>query len=219
MKKYYIFRMNTRILNVLSVVLFGVIILLTLLINKDLLINSLWIKDFPVFAFEMIIFTISHEVLHAASYVVMGAKFKNIYFGAALEKGILYCLCKENISKKNILMSLLSPLVIIGIITYVISFIFNYPRLLLLSMINISGCTGDLLMFNFIRKLKDIQFSEFDSEDEFAIYSKEDIKGSFGLDYVKKTDKLKINETHKIKISTVSVISLLILLLMAFMVR
>ena len=41
-----------------------------------------------------------HEIIHCVTYVLFGAKWKNISFGAALEKSILYCKCGEDVSKK-----------------------------------------------------------------------------------------------------------------------
>lgn len=213
--KYYIFKMNTTILNVCSVILFIIILLITLFIRKDLLIQSLWINDYLMFIVEMILYTIMHEVLHSIGYVINGAQFKNIYYGAALEKGILYCLCKQRISKRNILISLMFPFVFIGILTYIFSLVFNLPRLLILSIINISGCTGDIIMFMFISKIKNIEFSEFDSEDSFALYTKDDIgRSSFGIDYIETTDKLKIGNNHRINVSRVSVVVFAVLMIL-----
>ena len=217
MKKYYIFRMNTLILNTMSIILFLLVCLLSFLINQSLFIESFFINDFPIFILEMILFTLMHEFLHSFAYVLNGAKFKNIYFGASLEKGILYCLCKERISKKNILTSLMFPFVIIGLITYVISLVFHLPRLLLLSLVNISGCSGDILMFNFISKLKNIEFSEHDREDEFAVYSSKKIdSGGLGIQYVKSSNSLEISNSNKIFISRFSIFAFVILMILSF---
>ena len=134
-----------------------------------------------------------HELLHSASYVLNGANFKNVIYGAMLEKGVLYCLCKENITKRNILVSLMTPLFIIGIITFVISIIFELPYLLFLSIFNISGCAGDIIMFAFISKLKRVEFTEFDNPIDFAIYTREDVTKikSLGLNFIEKCDEVK----------------------------
>ena len=70
------------------------------------------------------------------------------------------CLCKQNISKKNILISLLFPFIFIGVITYVIGVLFNNSVLIWLSILNISGCSGDLMMFLGLLRLKNFEYSE-----------------------------------------------------------
>ena len=219
MKKYYIFRMDTLILNVISIILFLIVCFISFLIDRSLLIESFFINDFPIFILEMILFTFMHEFLHSFAYVLNGAKFKNIYYGASLEKGILYCLRKERISKKNILISLMFPFVIIGLITYIISIIFHLPRLLLLSLVNISGCSGDILMFNFISKLKNVEFSEFDKEDEFAIYSSKKIESSgLGIQYVRSSCSLEVSNCSKIQVSKFSIIAFVFLIILSFFI-
>lgn len=212
-KKYYIYKMNTKILNVYSIILFIIMILFTVFLDRNLLIKSFWINDYLMFIFEMILYTVLHEIIHSIFYVLNGAKFKNIYFGASLEKGILYCLCAQNISKKNILISLISPLILIGIITYIVSIIYNLPRLLILSIINISGCTGDIIMFRFIKNLKNIEFSEFNSPDSFAIYTNDKLdKKVFGLDFLCIQESLDKGGLKKVNVSKVSIYVFLVLL-------
>lgn len=149
----------------------------------------------------------SHELLHGFSYMIHGAKLKNITYGICLEKSILYCLCKQNISKKNILWSLFFPIFWIGIVTYILGIFFGNVTLILLSILNISGCAADLVMFFFLLKLKNIEFSEFDNPFAFAIYTEEDIsnKKTFGLRFVEKRNVLEKNDLKKFQISTKSV--------------
>ena len=169
----------------------------------------------------MILYMCFHEVIHSITYVVYGAKYKNIIYGASLEKGILYCLCKQNITKKDILHSLLSPLILLGIVTYIISVIYNLPRLLLLSILNITGCSGDIIMYMFIKMQNNIEFSEFDSPSEFALYTKEDIssKKPFGLKFLHCKKNIKREDYKKIQISKTSIGIFIILSIFALIIN
>lgn len=164
----------------------------------------------------MIPWLILHELLHSFSYVIHGANFKNITYGMSLENGILYCLCKQNISKKNILYSLLYPFVWIGIVTYILGILCGSEVLILLSIINISGCVGDLIMFFFILKLKNVEFSEFDNPTSFGIYTVENLENKkvFGLRYLEKKEELTRTDLRKICISKPSIYILIGLILL-----
>lgn len=209
--------MNLTCLNVLSIILFVVTFVLTLFINKELVLDAVIIDNPFIFIMLFLLYTTFHELLHFISYVLNGAKYENITFGCALEKGILYCLCKQNISRRNILISLICPFIILGVLVYIISLIFYSRVLLLLSMFNIAGCMGDLIMFTFIRKLdNNIEYSEFDDEISFGIYSKKDISKiyHFGLNYIGKKDSLLRRDKRKIRISKMSIPILLIFIIL-----
>lgn len=218
-KKYHIYQMNLSTLNIVSIILFIIVVIATLLINKKLIIESINIKNPFTFIVIFLLYTILHELMHALSYIIHGAKRKNITYGCSLEKGVLYCLCKQNISKKNILISLMYPFTFIGVITYIIAIIFGLKTLLLLSIFNISGAAGDLIMFTFIVRLKNIEYSEFDDEISFGIYTSENMNRykPFGLKYIKKEDVLKKEDKAKIKISPPSIPILIILLILGIL--
>ena len=140
-----------------------------------------------------------------------GANFKNIVYGILLEKGIMYCLCKQNISKKNILCSLLFPLVWLGILPFIIAIIFKISFLLILAILNISGCIGDIIMFKFIARLdNDIEFSEYDEPTGFGLYSSKDLSSSksWGLKYMGEQNILQRQDLKKFNISKFSIIIL-----------
>ena len=208
-KNYYIFQMDSLTLNILSVILLLLLVGLYFLIYGS---NSFIIFDinYPILILFLIPYLILHEILHSLSYVIHGAKFKNITYGMHLEKGILCCLCKQNINKKNILFSLLSPFFIIGVFTLIIGLVVNLPILVILSMVNISGCSGDLLMFYHLVKLKNYEFSEFDDPTSFGLYTNDDLSKLklFGLNYVGKKKKLERNDYRKIVVSKTSIILL-----------
>lgn len=203
-KKYYVYSLDTRLLNFLCFVFLFIAIIPIGIINKNFDFSEHIVLTMLFF----IPWLVLHELLHALSYILHGAKLKNIYFGAHLEKGILCCLCKQNVSKKAILISLLYPFVLIGVITYIIGIIFENYVLVGLSILNISGCTGDLVMlYNFIR-LGDFEYSEFDNPTAFGLYSRDNLsnKKMFGLRYVESKSMLDINKSKRVIISTPSII-------------
>ena len=220
-RKYYIFKMDLTILNIFSFVLLGIAIGIGVLVYK-----GFW-QDYTDNLFKMGIFLcvyffymVLHELLHAFSYRIHGAKSKNITFGVHLEKSILCCLCKQDISKKNICISLLYPFVFIGIITFIVGAIFKLPMLFLLSIFNIGGCIGDLIMFMFIVKLpKDIKYAEFDDPTAFAILSSEDLSNRrpFGLKYVESKSNLEQKDMKKIRISKMSIAFIIVLAILTTM--
>jgi hypothetical protein len=157
-------------------------------------------------------YLVLHELLHSLAYVIYGADFKNITYGVHLEKGILCCLCKQRINKRNILHSLLYPFIIIGVITLIIGILVNYPVLVILSLTNIAGCSGDLVMFYHLSKLNDFEFSEYNDPIAFGLFTKEDFSrlNMFGLDYVGKKASLVRNNLRKVVVSKTSAILLIV---------
>lgn len=209
-KKYYLFKMNMNFLNIFSIVLIFLSIGVFYLIYQ----NDSFMVFNQVYGYFVIIYIpylVFHELLHSLAYVLYGADFKNITYGAHLEKGVLCCLCKQNISKKNILHSLLYPFIFIGVITLIVGIIIDNPLLILLSLANISGCSGDIVMFYHLVKLHDFEFSEYDDPTSFAIYTNKDLskKKMFGLKYVGKKTKLERKDLKKITVSKASIIMLI----------
>ena len=195
---------------IISILLFILILLLTNFISKDLIAGSIEeIVSMNFFIFILVFFgyLFLHELLHSLAYVLYGGKFSKIIYGISLELGVLYCLCKQNIARNNILHSLMYPLFFIGIVTYVISIIFNLPVLLTLSIFNLSGCSGDIIMFMFISKLdNNIEFTEMDDPISFAIYSDKYVSkvSHFGLKYIGVKESVSRKDFTKIKISKTS---------------
>lgn len=187
-KKEYILEYDLVYVNILSIVIAVLVILLTILLGRlfpnvgNNLINVFSDVDFMfsyvIFFVVMILWMVLHEIIHSIGYQVMGAKKENIVFGAALEKGVFYCKCKEYIDKKCIMVSLLSPLVIIGILTYILGFIINSTWLIFLSIINIAGAAGDIMMFNFFRKQNnDVEFKEMGYSSPFCLRTSDELVG------------------------------------------
>ena len=218
-KKYYLFEMNILSLNIVSFILLFLMVGITYFIDNEFFKYSLEVtfKSFGLFFLCMILFMVIHEILHSISYCIYGGKFNKIIYGVELEKGVFYCLCKQNINKLNILNSLFFPLFYIGVVTYILGMIFELPLLTWLSVFNISGCSGDIIMFIYMVKLnKNIEFTELDDSTSFAIYSDDDVSkiNHFGLKYKGSYDSVERKNLKKINITKFSYVFLVICLIM-----
>ena len=211
-KKYYLFELDSLWLQSLSIV-----ILVLMLILTGFLYSGVFMDSDLVWVFVLIIpYLLLHELLHSLAYVLNGADYKNITYGVHLEKGIMCCLCKQNISKRNILVSLLFPFIFIGVITYIVGILTDNLVLIWLSIFNISGCSGDLMMFWGLAKIKNFEYSEYDNPMAFGIYTAEDLskRNLLGLRYIGSAARLDRNDMKKVRISKISIIFILIFLLL-----
>ena len=121
-------------LNVGCIILLMIMMIISIFIYpsfiNDVIENVNFLFFFVLYFFYMIL----HEIFHSIAYVIYGSDYKKITYGVCLEKGVLCCLCKQNVDRRNILHSLMFPLFYIGIVTYIISLIFRMPLLFLLSI-------------------------------------------------------------------------------------
>lgn len=215
-KKYYLFKMNGLFLNIISIIIFIVMCIITYLIYREKVYYMIGIP-MRISVLLMIPYLILHELVHSFSYIIHGANFKNITYGMHLDKGIMCCLCKQNITKKNILLSLLYPFVTIGIITYILGIILNNYILIILSIVNISGCSGDLIMFYDLLKIKNFEYSEYDDPMAFGLYSYDDLSKLklTGLEYVGDKQELEKNDLKKVTVSKISIAMIIIFFVFA----
>ena len=223
MKKAYVYKMKLVPANILGLVVFILLLVLTNVLKVNILpvfdkIPFIWILVL------LMLYMILHEVLHGIGYRITGTKTNKIKYGIELEKGILYTLVLEEVPKKNILVSLQMPFVIIGIITLLSGYILNIPLLVLLSIFNLMGASMDLVMFIYISRIKDVYYAETKASDEFILISKEDLTKRKSLffkiievnnykkeDYIVKSDK-------KITISKASIIFTIIYLIFGIII-
>lgn len=214
-EKYYTYKLNPVSLNILCIIIF-----IPLFIINYKPINFTFISLILV-----VFWFILHEFIHGLGFMIY-ANPKNINYGVELEKGIFYCMCKERISKKGIMVALLLPLFIIGLFTYFIGIIFNLYFLTFLSIINIAGSVGDIVMSLFILKLpNDISYVDLGDTTSFTIISKRDLK-QFKMIALKleKTGDYKKATSKTNKIITISKISkvifaIFLILSIIFLVR
>jgi len=215
-KNEYIIEYNMVFINVLAIILLVVMIFLTVFIVKifslpldfDVLDVSYFNLGF-LFLF-MLFWMVLHEIIHSLFYQLKGAQRKNIVFGAALENGVFYCKCKEYINKGCIMTSLLAPFLLIGVFTYILGLIFNLTWLIFLSIVNISGASGDLMMFIFfLRQNNDIEFKELGDSTTFLLRTSDDLTNRkfVGIKKIKLVEDSKEIEEKPEKKLTISKMS------------
>lgn len=214
--RYYKYKLNTILLNVYAVILF-LILLAGVILTFDFQFNRYGLLEILI----IIGWFILHELLHYIGFLCSkGTKTKDLYLGMCIEKGIFYCQCKKKINKKDILIALNFPLFIIGFLTLAIGYFINSSFLVMLSIMNIAGAIGDIVMtIQILRFPKDIKYFDLDSVDSYYILSKKDlskIKIS-GIQLLETNDyeenKMTYKDKRKIVISKVSWIFLLLFIL------
>lgn len=235
-KKEYILEYDLIFVNILSMILLVGMIALTVFFMSTLpisivgplkdkitgcSIDNSFISMYAIFFVVMILWMVLHEVIHSIAYQVTGAKSENIVFGAALEKGVFYCKCKEYIGKRCIMTSLLSPFILIGVATYILGFLFNSGWLIILSIINISGAAGDLMMFHFfIHQNDDIEFKELGFSSPFCLRTFDDLSNQkfIGIKSIKEVTDPKETEEGPEKKLTITASSWAVLIFLIALV-
>ena len=213
--KYYKYSMNMLKLNIFCAVL--MIIVFALIFRMGL---------FPYLNFECLIlyffWMFLHEFIHGIGFYVCGVKHKNIVYGANLEKGIFYCMCKEKISKRGIMVSLFFPFVFIGVLTLIIGLVINNSFLIVLSLLNIAGCAGDIAMIISFVKLPSFSYVDLDDCTGFVLVSKNDLSKYklFGMDLIESGDYSKLGHATDYKKFTISKLSWIVfgLLVLALLI-
>ena len=215
--KYYTYGLDMVYLNVLALVIFFVVGGLVFWLERN---DSYVVENTGLLVIYMILWLMLHEVLHGIGFGLFPeVKKKNIVFGMALEKGVFYCMCKQKISKKVILTSLLFPFTFIGVVTLIWGMIINSYVLVFLSITNIAGAVGDLVMTcYFMRVGKDVIYLDLDDSTSFTVLSYDDlsylkVKGIQLKDSGGYSDDMVAKDGRKIVISKQSFIVLFLMLL------
>ena len=218
--KSYTYKMKLVPANFLCIFIYIFLFVITYLLKIDFYINS---KYTFIFFISLLLYFMLHELLHGIGYYLGGAKRENIKYGIALEKGLLYTLCRQEITKSNILISLQMPFTVIGVITYIIGTLISSPLLVVLSIVNIGGASMDLVMFFYILRIKNVRYSEADDCDEFVLISDEDLTKKkslfFKITNVKnyKKEDFIFPKTKKITITKQSIIIMIVFLLLGLL--
>ena len=91
MKKAYVYRMKLVPANIFAIIIFIIMLIITIgffrvyFTSMEILITTLL----------MVVWFILHELLHGLGFLLGGVKRKNIKYGAAFEKGIVYTLALQ----------------------------------------------------------------------------------------------------------------------------
>ena len=220
--KYYTYQLDMIYLNILSIVIFVIVWLLVLMLGgREYLFSS---DSVGYLIILMILWLMLHEVIHGIGFgIFKSVNKKNICFGMALEKGVFYCMCKQKISKRVILTSLLFPFTFIGVITLIIGMLIQSYYLVMLSILNIAGAVGDLVMtVYFLKAPGDIVYLDLDDPTSFTVLSYSDLSNMHvcGVKLVESgiyDDKMVAHDKRRIVISRASYVILVIMIFIALM--
>lgn len=216
--KYYKYSMDMKVLNIFCCLIF---------IPIFIMIYSFgWYECFGLQVLILYFFWMFlHEFLHGVGFsLAKDINHKNIVYGANLEKGIFYCMCKELISKKNIIISLMFPFTFIGVVTLIIGIMISNKVLIVLSLFNIAGCAGDIAMFYSFLRLPSFKYLDLDDCTGFVLVSENDLSKHklFGMKLTESGDYKKLGKAKDYKKFTVSKLSwyvfagLIILFILSF---
>lgn len=171
--KYYTYRLNMITLNVMAIILFIVVSLIVLVIES----NDNYVISYDIRIFVYVILWLGlHEILHGIGFAIFrSVNNRNITFGVSLEKGVFYCMCKQEIERKVILTSLCMPVMIIGIVTLILGMIINSYILVLLSIMNIVGSIGDMAMIGYFLRVGDVRYLDLDDCTSFTVISNDNL--------------------------------------------
>jgi hypothetical protein len=97
------------------------------------------------FILSMVLGVILHEFVHAIFAAIYNPKgWSSIKIGFNLKKGVAYCRCTEPMKVKHWRIIAIMPLILIGMIPYIISFIFGFYPLMYLSVMMIFASCNDV---------------------------------------------------------------------------
>ena len=218
--RYYTYQLDMIILNILAILLFVIMMVVVYFVGYDF--SDITDYNLLVLFILMFVWLMVHEVIHGIGFALFKeVNKKNIVFGMALEKGVFYCMCKQKISKKVIFTSLLFPVTIIGIITMILGIIINNGMLVYLSIFNIVGSIGDIVMsIYFCRCPNDVSYLDLDDCTGFTVLSKNDL-GNIDIPGIKLVDsgiynskKMVAKDKRRLVISKLSWIVLIIIFIL-----
>ena len=216
--KYFTYKLKLFSLNILSFAFISLLIIMTFLITK----NINFLENINMFSLIlMILWMFFHEIIHGIGFMALRkVDPKNVVFGMELENGVFYCMCKEKITKFNILFSIFLPFLLIGICTYIIGIVLSNDLLILLSIINMAGSIGDIIMgIDIIMMPRDIMYLDLDDATSFTIISKTDLSNDKYLaielcESGEYDEKIKAKDYTRLKISRLSKYIIIIFLLL-----
>lgn len=104
-----------------------------------------------VFA-TIIVSTIVHEALHAITFLLLTkCSLSCIKFG--FYKGNPYCHCQSKIKVKHYKIVLLTPLLVLGVLIYILGLYTNESLFILVGIFNMVSAIGDICIWRLLKKL------------------------------------------------------------------
>lgn len=126
-----------------------------------------------LFFISIIACIVIHEFLHGITWSLFCKEgFKSISFGVMWKSLTPYCNCKEPLNFKAYLTGGLMPLLILGILLFIVSLFTGNSLLMNLSMINILCAGGDTTIALLLCKYKDALFIDHPTDCGFVAFTK-----------------------------------------------
>lgn len=175
-ERYYKYEVDMKFMNIIALLSFIPLAILVIFFS-DFFSKTFESNIYYLYLIGLIFYFFLHEVFHGIGYSLFAKDKKNIKYGIALEKGVLYALCQERISKRGIIVSLLFPIIFLTIIPLFIAIPFGFSTLVLYSLLNLIGAVADITMCFLIFKLpKDIEYIDYNSDIGAYFISKTNIE-------------------------------------------
>lgn len=220
MEKYYKFSLNMKLANIIAIILSILFILLLFI-----LVNNNYLTYHGYFIMTLyLMYMVLHELCHGLGYSLYVKDKSNIKFGAVFEKGVLYAMCQEKLTKKQIMISLLLPLLLLSVLVLPIAIIFKNADLFFLAGLNLIGSIGDIAMLKLISRMpSDIKYIDLDSEIGTYLLSKKDLK-SYQTKMLKYTESAKYSDSliakdiKKVHITKASLICFIMFILLDILI-
>lgn len=172
-EKYYKFELDVTKMNIivlLAFIPFGIL----MFIFSDFFGNTF--DNFYIVFSGLILVFIIHELCHGIGYSLFVKDKSKIKYGIALEKGVLYAMCQDVISKPGIIVSLLFPLIFLTLILGIVGILMNNSVIVFLAIVNLLGAVGDIMMITLaIRLPKDTKYIDYNADIGAYFISREDI--------------------------------------------
>lgn len=143
-------------------------------INKwDSIILEFNLATIILYFVSIIASVIIHEFIHGLTWSLFCKEgFKSINFGVMWKSLTPYCHCKEPLNFKAYITGGLMPLLILGILLFIISFFMGNSSLMILSLINILSAGGDTTIALLLCKYKDAIFIDHPTDCGFVAFTK-----------------------------------------------
>ena len=158
-----------------------------------------------------------HELIHGVFAVLVGKrKFSDLKFGVKLKDGFFYCYCKEPVTLLAYRLMLIMPLIITGLIPYVITLFFGGLIVPAAFSMLIAGAANDLAMFFGLIKEKDgKRLDHPDAPACYLLYKEEEWDGQ---ELTEEEEKKVIKDAKNEGTASLGIVILLIAIFLSLVV-